>query len=194
MTGDAPGGDLLRALVREVLADLVREALPAGGTRPGPPTGVAPEAADPFVSRATGVAPEAGHTLVPRARGGYAPPAPSSVERARADPGRVEDVVVRDDRDLRAFAERLLALYENPENRRDVRNGQLRFRLAGGAPQPAAAAAEPVERIERGAVTERHVKRAAESGSRLVLGRSAVLTPLAREKARTLGVPVEKER
>jgi hypothetical protein len=36
--------------------------------------------------------------------------------------------------------------------------------------------------------------RAAAAGARLVLGRGAVLTPLARDKARTLGVQIEKER
>jgi hypothetical protein len=43
-------------------------------------------------------------------------------------------------------------------------------------------------------VTERHVKAAAAAGARIALGRAAVLTPLAREKARALGVHVEKER
>jgi hypothetical protein len=32
------------------------------------------------------------------------------------------------------------------------------------------------------------------AGGTLVLGRKAVLTPLAREKARTLGIKIEKER
>ena len=49
-------------------------------------------------------------------------------------------------------------------------------------------------RVDRGAVTERMVARAAADGARLVLGPRAVLTPLARDKARTLGVPIEKER
>jgi hypothetical protein len=49
-------------------------------------------------------------------------------------------------------------------------------------------------RVERGAVTERTVARAAADGCRLVLGRRAVLTPLARDKARVLGVEIEKER
>jgi hypothetical protein len=49
-------------------------------------------------------------------------------------------------------------------------------------------------RIERGAVTERAVQAAASAGVRLVLGPRAVLTPLARDRARALGVPIEKER
>jgi hypothetical protein len=52
----------------------------------------------------------------------------------------------------------------------------------------------PVRRIERGAVTERVVRDAARAGERLVLGRGAVLTPLARDRARSSGVEIERER
>jgi hypothetical protein len=47
--------------------------------------------------------------------------------------------------------------------------------------------------VERGAVTERTVQTAAAEGARRGLGRRAVLTPLAKDKARTLGVRIEKE-
>ena len=50
-----------------------------------------------------------------------------------------------------------------------------------------------VQRVEKGAVTERMVAAAAKAGAALVLGPRAVLTPLARDKARALGVPVQKE-
>jgi len=49
-------------------------------------------------------------------------------------------------------------------------------------------------RVERGAVTERTVKEAAAAGAGLVLAPRAVLTPLARERARELGVEIERER
>ena len=52
----------------------------------------------------------------------------------------------------------------------------------------------PVRRIERGAVTERVVRDAARAGERLVLGPGAVLTPLARDRARSSGVEIERER
>ena len=52
----------------------------------------------------------------------------------------------------------------------------------------------PVRRIERGAVTEAVIAAAARAGERLVLGRGAVLTPLARDRARASGVQIEKER
>jgi len=105
---------------------------------------------------------------------------------------RTETVRITGSADLQAFAYRLLDLFDNPKNREDVRAGRLRFELAGGV--AAAAAPGAVERVDQGAVTERTVAAAAAAGTRLVLGRRAVLTPLAREKARSLGVPVEKER
>jgi len=51
-----------------------------------------------------------------------------------------------------------------------------------------------VRRIERGAVTEAVINQVARAGERLVLGRGAVLTPLARDRARASGVRIEKER
>ena len=55
-------------------------------------------------------------------------------------------------------------------------------------------AGSPVRRIDTGAVTERVVSEAAQAGERLVLGRAAVLTPLARDRAGAAGVEIEKER
>jgi hypothetical protein len=55
------------------------------------------------------------------------------------------------------------------------------------------AAGDTALRIERGAVTERAVVAAAKDGRRIVLGARAVVTPLARDKARALGVALEKE-
>jgi hypothetical protein len=52
----------------------------------------------------------------------------------------------------------------------------------------------PVRRIERGAVTEKAVRDAARAGERLVLGPRAVLTPLARDRARATGVEISRER
>ena len=55
-------------------------------------------------------------------------------------------------------------------------------------------AAPPARRIERGAVTEKVVRDAAQAGERLVLGPGAVLTPLARDRARASGVEISRER
>jgi hypothetical protein len=117
-----------------------------------------------------------------------------------------ETVNLSTDDDLAAFVKRLLDL--DPDQREELRSGRKRFRLPeiGGVtpapPVPAGAASEaersgesaPVRRIERGAVTEAVISQAARAGERLVLGRGAVLTPLARDRARASGVQIEKER
>ncbi len=128
-----------------------------------------------------------------------------------------ETVNLWTDQDLAAFVNRLLDL--DPDQREELRSGRKRFRLAAPpAPSVPAAAGRagpgsagpvsagsgngaeragestPVRRIERGAVTEAVVTAAARAGERLVLGRGAVLTPLARDRARASGVPIEKER
>jgi len=101
--------------------------------------------------------------------------------------GRVEHVTLRDDAALDAFVRVVLARAD------EIRAGMLRFTL-GGATSGAPAAASGVVRVDRGAVTERIVKQAADAGARLVLAPRAVITPLAREKARALGVEIERER
>jgi hypothetical protein len=116
-----------------------------------------------------------------------------------------ETVDLSTDEDLAAFVGRLLDL--DPGEREDLRVGRKRFRLAPGTvrtagtpapgpgPAPASAASgAPVRRVERGAVTEALVRDAALAGERLVLGRAAVLTPLARDRARASGVEIVKER
>ncbi|HEY1623832.1 MAG TPA: hypothetical protein VGG16_08530 [Streptosporangiaceae bacterium] len=116
----------------------------------------------------------------------------------------VETVNLSTDADLAAFVSRLLSMDE--QAREEVRAGRKRFRLAAPAPAPAPAlapagggagtvpAGQAVRRIDKGAVTESVIKDAARAGQRLVLGPAAVLTPLARDRARASGVQVEKER
>ena len=116
-----------------------------------------------------------------------------------------ETVNLSTDEDLAAFVKRLLDL--DPAQREELRSGRKRFRLASpqapigpgrcrcrsnGAERAGPSA--PVRRIERGAVTEAVIAAAARAGERLVLGRGAVLTPLARDRARASGVQIEKER
>ena len=166
MSGDA---DELRALVREVLADLLPGGGPSAGARP-PGAGVTP------------VAPP-GATVVPAQDGPVFTP--------RDGVRDVETVSLRTDAELAVFVTRLLHLFDNPKHRADLQAGRLRFRLAPGG---TAGSARPAHRIEKGAVTEAAVRAAARDGARLVLGRGAVLTPLARDRARAAGVEIEKER
>ena len=177
--------EMLRALVREALADL----LPA---QPG--------AAGPALAQAAPLAPSRRQP----APASYPPAQPAPASSAPAQGGaaytvrdgvaEVETVSVRTDQELAAFVTRLLHLVENPRRRDDLRTGRLRFRLAPGGAAGASASARPVRRIDKGAVTEATVRDAARAGARLVLGPRAVLTPLARDRARAAGVEIEKER
>jgi hypothetical protein len=173
MSPQAFDRDDLRALVRAAL----REALPDGSARDPAP---APTERVPL----TGPPQDAPAPLA----AAPSPPYDAPTARRAAD----DDVVdLRTDSDLDAFVRRVLALADNPKHRGDLLTGRRRFRLASGTAAPSAA---PVHRVDRGAVTEMQVRQAAATGTRLVLGRRAVMTPLARDRARSLGVAVEKER
>lgn len=123
-------------------------------------------------------------------------PAPGAAGRGAREGLRsvagTEWVTLDSDEDLDRFVRSLVARFENPRDRMAVRAGTLRFALrraaADGGPGGASV------RVEKGAATERTVAQAAAAGARLVLAPRAVLTPLAREKARALGVEIEKER
>jgi len=114
----------------------------------------------------------------------------------RSPDARVEAVKIDNDEDLSLFVRALAARLENPRDRLAIRAGKLRFtlrRTAAAAAASAGAGGGEAVRIEKGAVTERAVADAAARGARLVLSRHAVLTPLARDKARSLGVQIERE-
>ena len=212
--------DLLRSVTREVLADLLpellSEALTANGNghghgaRPQPGPGPASEApAEPPVAIPQVPAPPVAKVHRPS---GWRPPAESdttpaigtpqvrqlaagSPPRAAANSGAdIEVVDLRSDADLDAFVRSLVHRFENPRDRMAIRSGKLRFRLGATAAAGAAPAAAATIRIERGAVTEKVVRDAAAQGARLVLAPRAVLTPMARDRARSLGVEIEKER
>jgi hypothetical protein len=207
--------DLLRSVTREVLADLLPELLSEALTSNGnghsngdsPPTGTVPTPEPPAaVPRVP--APPVARVHRPS---GWRPPAESDTTPAIGTPqGRqlaaapatgaaahsadIEVVDLRSDADLDAFVRSLVHRFENPRDRMAIRSGKLRFRLGATAAAAMTPAAAPTIRIERGAVTERVVRDAAAQGARLVLAPRAVLTPMARDRARSLGVEIEKER
>lgn len=160
--------DELRALVREVVRDAVA-SLKAPEPSPSAPAAVAPA---PPVTVAEQM--------------GVEPTGPCASDGRK----RIETVRLSDDAELDGFVRKLLRLFENPKNRADLKAGRLRFRLATRA--AGAASGGPVHRVDSGAVTERYLADLA--GGTLILGRRAVLTPLAREKARSLGITITKER
>jgi len=116
---------------------------------------------------------------------------------ASAAPADDEAVRLGTDAELDAFVRRIAALCDDDAERERIRSGVRRFRLAApaavGSAAPAAAPTAVV-RVDKGAVTERHVREAAAQGADLVLGRGAVLTPLARDRARAADVRITKEK
>jgi hypothetical protein len=172
-----------RDAAREILRELLHEAL-AGGNGHGATPAVPPPPVAAVLRPSTWSAPPTGAETIGDA--GH----PST-----------EPVAIESDDDLQRFVHALLARFENPADREAIRSGRLRFTLgrAGGGAAPGAgrgdrAAPPGTLRVERGAVTERKVEEAARAGARLVLGPGAVLTPLAREKARAKGIAIERER
>jgi hypothetical protein len=152
------------ALVREVLRDVLAELLPDL-------VGAVPVFPPPPVA------------AVHRPSGWHGAPQASTP---------AEEVSISNDAELEAFVHRLLARSENPGDRAAIRSGQIRFTLRGSG--STGATGTTVRRIDRGAVSERVVREAAAARCNLVLGPKAVLTPMARDVARSLGVTIEKEK
>jgi hypothetical protein len=185
----------LRRLAREVLAELVPGLAAAVPQVPAPPVAAVLRpstwAAPPVLGEVVGDGPPSSVTPAPAiASPGPDRPAPAPL------PGehRTEVVAMHGDEDLDRFVRALIRRLENPRDRLAIRTGRLRFVLDREGPSSTVAAAPAPEiRVERGAVTERVVRRAAGERARLVLAPAAVLTPLARELAASLHVEIEKE-
>ena len=203
---DSDPVEQMRQVAREVLRELV----------PGDARG-APRAAWQLRSTATADTPRTSSRWFRRRR---SPPscdrrpgplrpgrAKSSVNARRpwrrpwtnSSDGSVEAVTIDTDDDLQRFVGALISRLESPRERRAIRAGRLRFTLQRspeGMPGTGTIhnrAATATVRISKGAVTERAVREAAAKGARLVLARGAVLTPLARDQVRALGVEIERE-
>ncbi|MGH3136131.1 MAG: hypothetical protein ACRDPV_06530 [Gaiellaceae bacterium] len=197
--------DVLRDVAKEVLAELLptllEEALETSisngnGNGHGAQGAAGVTEGDPVVPQV----PAPPIAKVHRPSGWRAPTPPetvadSSTPATAPDGIAIELVHLRSDADLDAFVHTLARRLENPRSRTAILSGKVRFQLAAAPGAPAASVSgEPTIRVERGAVTERAVKDAAKAGARLVLSPHAVLTPMARDRARSLGVEIEKEK
>ena len=172
-----------RDAARQVLRELLHEAL--AGTNGNGHGGAVPAVPAPPVA------------AVLRPSTWTQPPAPGEVVAgaARTTAGDVvEAVSLASDADLDGFVRALLARCVDPQARAAVLEGRLRFTLRRPGAPGAGGASPGTVRVEHGAVTERKVEEAAKAGARLVVGRGAVLTPLARERARARGIEIERER
>ncbi len=139
--------------------------------------------------------------LVPTARA----PVPAA-ERPAAGPSapRIEAVSISSDAELQAFVRRVLDLSADPGGREALRSGRHGFRLAsgGGAPHAGngaphagngAEVADGEEHIDKGVLSESKVIALARAGRTIVVGKRVAVTPLARDKARQLGVKLERD-
>ena len=98
----------------------------------------------------------------------------------------VETVRISNDGDLASFIARLI----EPSTLEKVRSGKLRFTLGNTSPAPAAPAAATAL---TGVITEQKIE-GLKGATTLILAPGAVLTPLARDKARRLGLTIERRR
>jgi hypothetical protein len=196
--GEAPASDGASPELRELVREVLRDVLPGLTVQNGhnrqarPPLPAAPPAPDSMIVESSGqIAHKSLHDHGrPSPELTASPGSPAPWPRSPASQGvTLRPVRLATDAELHEFVLHILALADNPKRRRDLLAGRLRFTLAS-----ATAAAPTDHRVEKGAVTERAVQAAAAAGARLVLGPRAVLTPLARDRARALGVPIEKER
>ncbi|HLJ02846.1 MAG TPA: hypothetical protein VKT31_05365 [Solirubrobacteraceae bacterium] len=191
-----------REALRELLPDMLRDALAPAEGASGNGNGHQAVAAEPepvplvpappvaaVLRPSTWAAPAAPGEIV-----GDKPPYTGKISHDASADGRAESVSIDNDEDLNSFVRSLAKRLDSPRERHAIRTGQVRFALRPTAPVPRSSGGAPALRIEKGAVTERIVRRAADEGARLVLGRGAVLTPLARDQAKALGVEIEKER
>lgn len=96
----------------------------------------------------------------------------------------VEVVRISSDADLLTFARRVI------EMQAAITAGQLRFTLSAAPSAPATVAAGT---ILQGVVSEHVVDKHAAAGV-LLLAPGAVITPLARDRARKLGLRIERRR
>jgi hypothetical protein len=157
-------GDELRALIREVIRDVLPQGLPGSETVDLSTD----EDLAAFVARLLDLDPEAREDL--RAgRKRFRLAAPSHPHAPQA-PSVTQTAPV------------------TPASGGSGTHGPNGLTAVNGSAEP------PARRIERGAVTEKVVRDAARAGERLVLGPGAVLTPLARDRARASGVEISRER
>jgi hypothetical protein len=124
---------------------------------------------------------------------------PQAAQRA------VETVRIASDADLIAFARKVLSLAGDPGKAKDIAAGRYPFRLeqAAPAPKPAHNAATPASapkpgasgqtlRIDSGVVTETMLNKLPRGLAKLVLAPGVTVTPLAKDRARALGLIFER--
>ncbi len=187
--------DEIRHMVRELLRDAVA-GVSRGGAEAAPPPETPETPAAPMRTAEVGGLSE-------------------RVRAALADGGGGIEIAIASDSDLNAFAQQVALCALERDLLGAIAANRVRFRLTGGgggreavaaqptAPTAAPAAAPAVARAagpsakdgdayhwEQGLLNETKVTEIARTHAKLMLGRRALLTPLAWDRARSLGLQV----
>jgi hypothetical protein len=108
-------------------------------------------------------------------------------------------VRIASDADLAAFAKQVLSLAAEPAVHKAIAAGTFPFKLEAGAspisaalPRGASTPAPAAARIDQGVVTEAALGKLPRGTTRLQIGPGVSVTPLARDKARHLGIAIER--
>jgi hypothetical protein len=128
----------------------------------------------------------------------------AAIRGVKAGPASVpseERVAIASDADLVAFARRVLSLAGDSGKAKEIAAGRYPFRLERTAAQhspmsstraaPAPATAQS-HRIDSGVVTESTLNKLPRGLTRLLLGPGVTVTPLAKDRARVLGLTFER--
>ena len=117
-------------------------------------------------------------------------------------PAAVEErIVIATDADLIGFARHVLSLAGDPAKAKEIAAGRYPFRLdrptqatVASAPRATPTAPLPAQshRIDSGVVTESTLNKLPRGLSQLLLGPGVTVTPLAKDRARTLGLTFER--
>ncbi|TAM09906.1 MAG: hypothetical protein EPN72_07130 [Nevskiaceae bacterium] len=143
------------------------------------------------------------HELLAEALGATWPDAGAFAATTPVPQVCVETVSIDSDRELMAFVQHVLELARDGRTRAEIESRRRVFRLAGRSPAAAPAtgamrspamgeADVSPARFEQGLVTERSVDAITAGTTRLILGKRARLTPLARDRARQRGMKIER--
>jgi hypothetical protein len=130
----------------------------------------------------------------------------AAIRKPKAAPASApaeERIAIASDADLVGFARRVLSLAGDPAKAKEIAAGRYPFRLdrpattaqASAAPAPRAAPPAPAaqsHRIGSGVVTESTLNKLPRGLSRLLLGPGVTVTPLAKDRARALGLTFER--
>ncbi len=175
------GRRVSREEIRGMVRELLRDAIAGGGEAPPP------EASPAVPARPAEVGGLSERVRAALANGG----------------GGGIEIAIAGDSDLNAFAQQVALCALERDLLGAIASNRVRFRLAGGRPvapagTAAAAGAAATDgdayHWEQGLLSETKITEIARSHAKLVLGRQALLTPLAWDRARSLGLQVVRMR